>query len=148
MRQFLLPCAMLCLVAQSCPTLCDSIDCSSPCPSVHGDPPGKNTGVRWMPSSRESSQPKDLTQVSCTAGRFLLSHKGSPRKLEWDLAAAAAAAYPFSSGSPALRAESLPRGRPKSPCPLCVDGRGCLPGQGCVLQSASSVCSPRQMSPP
>ena len=32
-------------VAQSCPTLCDPIDCSPPGTSVHGDSPGKNTGV-------------------------------------------------------------------------------------------------------
>ena len=30
---------------QSCPTLCDPMDCSSPGCSVHGDSPGKNTGV-------------------------------------------------------------------------------------------------------
>ena len=35
----------LCLVAQSCPTLCDTLDCSPPGSSVHGDSPGKNTGV-------------------------------------------------------------------------------------------------------
>ena len=33
------------LVAQSCPTLCDPMDCSPPGSSVHGDSPGKNTGV-------------------------------------------------------------------------------------------------------
>ena len=36
---------MLCLVAQSCLTLCDPVDCSPPGSSVHGDFPGKNTGV-------------------------------------------------------------------------------------------------------
>ena len=34
-----------CLVAQSCPTPCDPMDCSSPGSSVHGDSPGKSTGV-------------------------------------------------------------------------------------------------------
>jgi len=38
-------CAVLCLAAQSCPTLCDPVDCSLPGSSVHGDSPGKNTGV-------------------------------------------------------------------------------------------------------
>ena len=38
-------CAVLCLVTQSCPTLCHPVDCSSPGSSVHGDSPGKNTGV-------------------------------------------------------------------------------------------------------
>ena len=36
---------MLCLVAQSCPTLCDPMDCSPLGSSVHGDSPGKNTRV-------------------------------------------------------------------------------------------------------
>ena len=35
----------LCLVAQSCLTPCDPMDCSLPGSSVHGDSPGKNTGV-------------------------------------------------------------------------------------------------------
>ena len=30
---------------QSCLTLCDPMDCSLPGSSVHGDSPGKNTGV-------------------------------------------------------------------------------------------------------
>ena len=30
---------------QSCPTLCDSVDCGPQDSSVHGDSPGKNTGV-------------------------------------------------------------------------------------------------------
>ena len=37
--------AVLCLVAQSCPTLCHPTDCSPPGFSVHGDSPVKNTGV-------------------------------------------------------------------------------------------------------
>ena len=36
---------VLCLVAHSCLTLCDSMDCSPPGSSVHGDSPGKNTRV-------------------------------------------------------------------------------------------------------
>ena len=38
-------CAVLCLVAQSYLTVCDPIDCSLSGSSVHGDSPGKNTGV-------------------------------------------------------------------------------------------------------
>ena len=34
-----------CLVTQSCLTLFDPMDCSPPGSSVHGDSPGKNTGV-------------------------------------------------------------------------------------------------------
>ena len=35
----------MCLVAQSCPTLCNPMNCSQPGCSAHGDSPGKNTGV-------------------------------------------------------------------------------------------------------
>ena len=38
-------CAVLCLVAQACPTLCGPMECSPPGSSVHGDSPGKNIGV-------------------------------------------------------------------------------------------------------
>ena len=33
------------LVTQSCPAVCDPMDCSPPGSSVHGDSPGKNTEV-------------------------------------------------------------------------------------------------------
>ena len=36
---------VLCLVAQSCPTIYNSMDCIPPGSSVHGDTTGKNTGV-------------------------------------------------------------------------------------------------------
>ena len=36
---------VLCLVSQSCLTLCDPMDCSPLGSSVHGDSPGKNTGM-------------------------------------------------------------------------------------------------------
>ena len=40
----------VCAIAQSCPTLCDPIDCSLPGSSVHGIFPGKNTrmGCRFL----------------------------------------------------------------------------------------------------
>ena len=40
----------LCLVTQSCLTLCNPMDNSPPGSSVHGDSPGKNTGVGCPPS--------------------------------------------------------------------------------------------------
>ena len=55
---------MLCLVTQLCLTLCNPMACSQPGSSVHGDSPGKNTGVGCMPSSRGSSEPRDGTCVS------------------------------------------------------------------------------------
>ena len=42
----ILICAVLCLVSQSCPTLCNPMNCSPQGSSVHGDSPGKNI-VYW-----------------------------------------------------------------------------------------------------
>ena len=51
---------MLCgLVTQSCPTLCDPTDDSPPGSSVHGDSPGKNTGVGSHDLLQGSSQIRD-----------------------------------------------------------------------------------------
>ena len=38
-------CAVLCFVTQLCPTLCNTMDFNLPGSSVHGDSPGKSTGV-------------------------------------------------------------------------------------------------------
>ena len=58
------------LVIQSCLTLCDTTDCSLPGSSVHGILQAKILEWAAIPFSRGSSQPRDQTQVSCTAGRF------------------------------------------------------------------------------
>ena len=50
-------CAVLCLVAQSCLTLCDPRDCSLPGSTVHGDSPGKILEWVVMPSSRDLPNP-------------------------------------------------------------------------------------------
>ena len=42
-------CACVCVkFLQLCPTLCDPMDCSPPGSFVHGDSPGKNTGVGYF----------------------------------------------------------------------------------------------------
>ena len=56
--------------AQSCLTLCNPIDCSLPGSSVHRILEARILEWVAMPSSRESSPPRDQTQVSCTAGGF------------------------------------------------------------------------------
>ena len=63
-------CAVLCVVALSCPTLCNCMDCSPPGSSVHGILQARILEWVAMPSSRESSQVRDRTQVSGIAGRF------------------------------------------------------------------------------
>ena len=61
---------MLYLVAQSCPTLYDPMDCSPLGSSAHGDSPGKNTGVGCHALLQRIFQRRDRTQVSRTACRF------------------------------------------------------------------------------
>ena len=64
------PLLTLCLVTQSCLTLSDPMDCSPPGSSVHGILQSRILEWVAMPSSRESSQPRDQTQVFRTAGGF------------------------------------------------------------------------------
>ena len=75
-------------------TLCDSRDCSPPGSSVHGDSPGKNTGVGCHAFLQRIFPTQGLNPglSHCRWILYQLSHKGSPRILEW-------VAYPFSSGS-------------------------------------------------
>ena len=69
-------CAVLCLVTQSCPTLCNPTDCSPPDSSVHGILQARILEWVTMLSSRGSSQPRDQTHVSnvSSIGRRVLYH--------------------------------------------------------------------------
>ena len=81
-------CVQMCLHVhakslQSCPALCDPMDCGSPGFAVHGILQARI--VEWvaMPSSRGSSQPRDQTHisyVSCIGMQVLYHqcHPGSP----------------------------------------------------------------------
>ena len=93
--------AVPCLAAQLCPTLCDPVDCSPPGSSIHGDSPGKNTGVGChallqgiLPT--QGSKPGFL---HCRQILYHLNHQESPRILEW-------VAYPFSRGFSQSRNQS------------------------------------------
>ena len=67
-------CAVCCMRSLSVVlTLSDPVDCSAPGSFVHGDFLGKILECVAMPSSRESSQPKNWTRVSCVAGAFFTS---------------------------------------------------------------------------
>ena len=61
----------MCLVAQSCPTLCDPMDCNLPGSSVHGDSPGKNAGVDCHSLLQRIFLTQRLNPVSCIAGGML-----------------------------------------------------------------------------
>ena len=56
-------------IAQSCPTLCDPIDCSLPGSSINGTFQARVLEQVAISFSRGSSRPRDQTQVSRIAGR-------------------------------------------------------------------------------
>ena len=60
------------LVAQSCTTLCDPIDCSLPGSFVHGILQVRILELAVISFSRDYSRPRDQTQVSFTEGRFFI----------------------------------------------------------------------------
>ena len=71
-------------VTQSCPTLCNPMDCSLPGFSVHGI--FKVRAPEWVAFSfsRGSSRPRDRTQVSRIAGRrFTLLATREAKEREW-----------------------------------------------------------------
>ena len=69
---------------QSCPTLCNPMDCSPPGTSVHGILQARILEWVVMPLSRGSSQPGDRTRVSYIAciGRWILYNYCHLAKLE------------------------------------------------------------------
>ena len=58
------------LVLQSCPGLCDPMNCSPTGSSVHGILQARILECVAISFSSRSPWPRDWTQVSCTAGRF------------------------------------------------------------------------------
>ena len=71
-------------VAQSCPTVCDPMDGSLPCFSVHAIFQARVLEWVAISFSRGSSWPRDWTQVSCIAGRrFTLWATRVPPKFSW-----------------------------------------------------------------
>ena len=71
------------LVTESCLTLCSPADCSPPGSSIHGILQARILECVAIPVSREASQPKDQTCISCfqhwQAGTLPQSHLGSPK---------------------------------------------------------------------
>ena len=73
-------CVSVCVVVtQSCPNLCDPMDCSPPGSSVHGICQARI--LKWIsiPFAKESSQRRDWSRVSCIAGWFLLLNEPHTR---------------------------------------------------------------------
>ena len=105
---------VLCLVAQSCPTLYNPMDYSPPGFSVHGDSPSKNTGVGCHARLQGIFPTQGLNPglPHCRRILYQVDHQGSPRILE-------SVAYPFSTGSSRPRNQtgvtSLPSELPGKP---------------------------------
>ena len=71
---------MLCLAAQSCPTLCDPMDWSPPGYSIHVDCLGKNTGVgcHALLQGIFPTQGSNAGLPDCRQVLYCLHYQGSP----------------------------------------------------------------------
>ena len=70
-----------CSVAQSCPTLCNPMDCSPPGSSVHGIFQVRMLEWVAISFSRGSSRSRDSTHISCI-GRWIRDHRDTTEALE------------------------------------------------------------------
>ena len=72
-------------VSQSCPTLCDPMDCSLPGSSIHGIFPGKSSGVGcyFLPQGLFPIQGSNLGLSYCRQTLYSLSHWGSQQMLRY-----------------------------------------------------------------
>ena len=70
------------LVAQSCPVLCDPMNCSPPGSSVHGILPGKNTRVNSHSLLQGIFPTQELNPslLHCRQILYHLRHQGSPSR--------------------------------------------------------------------
>ena len=95
--------AVLGLIAQSCPTVWNPIDCNPPGSSVHGDSPGKITGVGCHTFFQRTFPTQSLNPglPHCRQFIYHLSDQGSPRIVEQE-------AQEYWRG-PLLQGSSLPR---------------------------------------
>ena len=112
------------LVAQLCPTLCNPMDCSPPGSSVHGDSPGKNTGVGCHALLHGTSQPRS---PALQADSLPSEPPGKPKNTGVAIPSPGDLPDPGTEpGSLALQADSLPaklQGKPLEKYKLnyCVD---------------------------
>ena len=101
-------------VTQSCPTLCDPMDFTG-----HGILQARILEWVAFSFSRESSQPRDRTQVSCIAGRFFTSWATRESQEYWNGEPIPSPADLPNPGielvSSALQADSLPAELPGKP---------------------------------
>ena len=110
----------MCLVTQSCPTLCDPIDCSPPGSSVHEDSPGKNTGVgcHALLQGIFPIQGSNPGLPHCRWILYQLSHQGSPIEHNFYFVLQfSSVQFSCSVVSDSLRPHELQHARPPCPSP-------------------------------
>ena len=111
-HRFVFCVSLLYLVAQSCLTLWDHTHCILPGSSVHGILQVRI--LEWVarPSSRESSQPRDLTPVSHITGGFFTIWAIREADEYWSRKSIPSLGElpnpEIKPGSPALQVDSLP----------------------------------------
>ena len=120
----------VCLVAQSCLTLCDPMDCSPTGSSVRGDSPGKNTGV----CCNAFLQGIFPTQV-CVAGRFFT-----------DWATSKAQEYQSGQSMPSLGYLPDPEIERESPALQAASSPAELPRKPGSISSSSQMVETNQVS--
>ena len=116
------------MLSRSAISDCNPMDYSLPGSSVHGDSPGKNTGVHCH-AFLQGIFPTQGLNPGLPHYRWILyhlSHQGSPRILEW-------VPYPgdlsdpgTELGSPAWQADSLPAELPGKCCLYIIETTVCV----------------------
>ena len=73
--------AILCLVSQSCLTLCNPMDCSPSGSSLHGDSPGRNTGVGCLDLLQRifTTQGSNPSLLHCRQILYCWATRGTPK---------------------------------------------------------------------
>ena len=127
--------AVLCLATQLCPTLCDPMDCSLSGSSVHGDSPGKNTGMGCHALLQGIFQTQESNRglLHCRQTLYQLSYQGSPQN-------GGSVQFSHSVMSDSLQPHELQHARPSCPSPTPgVNSNSCLSSQWCHPTISSSV---------
>ena len=129
----------VCLVAQSCPTLCDPLGCSPPGISVHRIVQARIPEGVAISSSRASSRPRDRTPVPCI-GRRLGRHLGKSLGILTALVNSVMMKAPLRKPRGQSSLGALPRPHIWAQWELCLTNsarRGQAPTGDCGLQDTS-----------
>ena len=82
-QQYIVVFSMCCAQLLRRVQLFATMDCSPPGSSIHGNSPGKNTGMCCHSFLQGSSQSRDWAQVSCIAGRFFIVWATREAQIIW-----------------------------------------------------------------